>query len=490
MKYKKIIIFLLTFSLIFNVKADMCKYKIDDAYYKLQYDVVPYKNDWRDSYDFYGKDTMNLYSDSGAGQGGDTYSVVLPKKTNIFSKFAYMGNGSGIENVCPVLVSIGGNSFTVMPYYAYVLFFSPNNTVDCEECNEDSIKGVSVENTSVPFSRIYKLDDVCGYLEGSKIGVYIFNKERVTASRGCISDFCYTEFLEDVPLLGYVYYNRDYSSLVKMCNNYSKKGFPSGVTLKDYFKEYNDGFIIGEVVSNESSDTCPIYNKREANESEIIKCLNEKGDELDSSMSEFQNACTENEMRAIQSYASGSVVKFYDKKSVSGYLNNEIKMLFSSFSDGCGSAADKLYSNINNMGTVLYSYSSQDRLVNSLSYLYVQSKYLSGYSLLTSINPNVKVEEDTCILISKDLKDLIIEILDALKIGSAVIVIFLSIVDVYKVIVASDDGAKKKLPSLVSKRVIALCIILLLPTIVMIVLDFLNKYIPVDSSKCVISDLE
>lgn len=485
MKIKKIIIFLFIVCFVFNVKADMCRYEIDGVYYSLQYDANPLKSDWREAYDFYGKDTMTLYFDNGGGQGGSSYSVVLPKKTNIFSKFARMGGGSEVVDICPVLVSIGGNRFTIMPYNSYVSYFSSNNSINCEECDVDSIKGVSIGTDNVTFNKIYKLDDVCGYLAGNKIGVYLYNNERVTVSGHGV-----TGFLENVPLLGYVYYNSDYSSLVKMCKNYSKKGFPSGVTLKDYFKEYDDSFIIGEAVSDNFHDTCPIYSKKKSNESEIIKCLGNKGDELDSAISEFQNACTENEMRAIQSYASGSVAKFYEKKGISGYLNNEIKMLFSSFSSECGSAADKLYSNINNTGRILYSYSGQYNLVNSLSYLYVESKYLSAYNLLSNINPNVKVEDDMCYLISNDMKNLIVEILDALKIGAVVIVIFLSIVDVYKVVIASDDSAKKKLPSLVSKRVIALCIILLLPTIVMIVLDFLNKYIPVDSSKCVISDLE
>lgn len=485
MKYKKMFIFLFAFCFIFNVKADMCRYKINGAYYSLQYDVNPLKSDWRESYDFYGSDTMTLYFDNGGGQGGSSYSVVLPKKTNIFSKFVRMGSGSEVVDTCPVLVSIGGNSFTIMSYNSYVSYFSPDNSISCEECNENSIKGVSIGNGNVTFSKIYKLDDVCGYLVGNKIGVYLYNNERVTVSGHSVSGF-----LENVPLLGYVYYNSDYSSLVKMCKNYSKSGLPFGTTLRDYFVKYNDSFVIGEAVSDESPDTCPIYSKKKSNESEIIDCLGKKGKELDSAMSDFQNACTENEMRSIQSYASGSISKFYEKKGVSGYLNNEIKLLFSSFSSECGAAADRLYSNINNMGRVLYSYSGQYNLINSLSYLYVQSKYLSAYSLLSTINPNVKVEDDTCNLISQDLKDLIVEILDAVKIGAVVIVIFLSIVEVYKVVIAGDDSAKKKLPSLVVKRLVSLCIILLLPVIIMIILDYLNKYIPVDSSKCVITDLE
>ena len=79
-----------------------------------------------------------------------------------------------------------------------------------------------------------------------------------------------------------------------------------------------------------------------------MSCLNEKGNTIDKSIEKFKKVCTENEMRAIQSYASGTTATFYDKGNVSSYLDNEIKMLFNSFSSECGEAADELYSNIIN----------------------------------------------------------------------------------------------------------------------------------------------
>ena len=110
--------------------------------------------------------------------------------------------------------------------------------------------------------------------------------------------------------------------------------------------------------------------------------------------------------------------------------------------------------------------------------------------MLTNINPNVKIEENTCKLISNGLRNIIKEILNALRVGGVILVILLSIVEVYKAVITSDDGARKKMFPLISKRLVALVVILLLPTLVLILLDFLNRYIPVDTSKCVISDLK
>ena len=136
------------------------------------------------------------------------------------------------------------------------------------------------------------------------------------------------------------------------------------------------------------------------------------------------------------------------------------------------------------------SFNTSVFITSKLSYMYVQSKYLIGYGLLTNANANVKIVEDGCQLISSGLRNIIKEVLNALRIGAVVIVIFLSIVEIYKAVIAGDDSARKKMPSLISKRLIYLAIVLLLPALVMIFLDLLNKYFPVDTSKCVISDLK
>lgn len=90
---------------------------------------------------------------------------------------------------------------------------------------------------------------------------------------------------------------------------------------------YEKDFIIGEVDGvADAQNVCPL-NDGKNKLSDIMSCLNEKGNTIDKSIEKFKKVCTENEMRAIQSYASGTTATFYDKGNVSSYLDNEIKML-------------------------------------------------------------------------------------------------------------------------------------------------------------------
>ena len=123
-----------------------------------------------------------------------------------------------------------------------------------------------------------------------------------------------------------------------------------------------------------------------------------------------------------------------------------------------------------------------------MSYLVTESEFLIGKSLLANVNPTVKIESDACNLISKDLKNIIKEILNAVKIGAVILVVFLSIVEVYKGVMSGEDG-KKKISSTIVKRVVTLIALLILPSLIMLIIDLINKYVPVDTSRCVISEL-
>lgn len=479
-------LFIICCLFILNVKADFCKYNINGNDYTLYYEVNYNSINWTSAFSFGGgKKSIQLVYTNGSSDGSGL-TVERATENKLFAKFFSFGS-TNQTGACPVLVSIGLNKYTVMPFDVYNEFFALSNTLYCEGCNDDLINAKSYTGSE----RKYTFEDVCNYINENRTKNY---------------HHTYVKRPEYVPLLGYFYFNPNYSSgsvyynnriisssgITQVCKDYkkSKSGLPDGVTLRQMLSRYEKDFIIGEVDGvADAQNICPL-NDGKNKLSDIMSCLNEKGNTIDKSIEKFKKVCTENEMRAIQSYASGTTATFYDKGNVSSYLDNEIKMLFNSFSSECGEAADELYSNINNLNRILYSYSNHDEITSKLSYMYVQSKYLIGYSLLTNANANVKIVEDGCQLISSGLRNIIKEVLNALRIGAVVIVIFLSIVEIYKAVIAGDDSARKKMPSLISKRLIYLAIVLLLPALVMIFLDLLNKYFPVDTSKCVISDLK
>lgn len=458
MFYRNCILFVILFCLIFNVKAEVCTYKINGYDYSLQYDVK-YGSEWFYAYSFNGNSSTHLFNEN-AGQPDSSFNVYSPNKTEFLNSFNSQGfNWSyASPGSCPVLVSTGGNNYTLMSLDFYNKYFLYDEIFNCDGCG-DVIK---LKSSYSSREDSFTFENIC---TGLKYHSLLY------------------------PVIEYVRINSDYNKgdlIYRVCS--SGSGMHSGTKLKDLFKGFEDDFITG--VSTEFDDSCSAYNKSDTTISDIVKCLTEKGEKVDSAILEFNKACSENEMRSIQSYASGSLVKFYEKGKISPYLNNEIKLLFNSFSSDCGAAADELYNVVNNLSQSLYLYYNNSQINNKLSYMYVESKYLSGYGLLTSINPVIKATDNTCNLISPQLKNIIKDILNVLRMGGVVITIFLSIVEVYKVVFSNDDGAKKKMSSLIMKRLIALVVILLLPVIVMIFIDFLNQFIPVDSNKCIIDELK
>lgn len=457
--FKKMLFFTFLILFSFNVNALVCKYKIDDGYYGLTFDVNYKKTDWRKAYSFNSKKSINLFYINGSGQGGKLYTVYTPDSEDVFSKIRF--GVYVMSGVCPVLVSIGNNEYTVMPFEKYNDYFSLSNTLECDSCN-DNLINVNVNNGN---KLRYTLENVCNYLGSNH---------------------------NNIPFLSYFKYNKkydNYNSIVGVCKRYKsgEEVLNSNTSLKKLFNNYENDFIFGEF--DDLDNLCPLYSSKDASISSILKCLDEKSKVIKSSIDDFNNKCTESEMRSIQSYAGGSTSKFYDRGNISSYLNSEIKMMFSSFSEECSSSSDKLYHDVDNLGAVLYSYYNYSDINNTLSYLYLESLYYSGYSLLTNVNPDVKVSGEVCNLINDGVKGIINDILNALRVGCVVIVIFLSIIDVYKIVVSNDDKASKKVFSLIVKRIILLVLILFIPTIVMILIDFLNKYVPYDVSNCVINEL-
>ena len=106
------------------------------------------------------------------------------------------------------------------------------------------------------------------------------------------------------------------------------------------------------------------------------------------------------------------------------------------------------------------------------------------------MNFGVDVKSDACNLIPDYLRNIIKELLDIVRIVGTILVILLSIVEVYKALTAGDEKVKSKMFSMITKRIIALVVLLILPVLVLGIIDLLNKYVGSDTSKCVISDIK
>lgn len=451
---KKILFLINCFLLIINVNAMTCIYETENVKYSLEVSI-DVNAPWVKGYKFGGYDIAKITNEKNGLSAGDVFA---PSITDINLYKGLTGTPTE-EGVCPTLLSLGNNKFTVIPYSVYNKYFAPLKTLDCLECNGDRVKAISLDG----LERLYTFDDVCKYFKTDLSFVY-----------------------EVTPFLSYLYFNPDYSGLVLDC---ARGGMDHGYVLQDFFANYYDEIIPGNVNTNDKISTCPSIGS-EYEIDKILSCLSEKDNIVKQAIIDFSEKCTEREKRAIQLYSGGSIATFYNKQNVSGYLNNEIKMMFNSFSAECGSAADNLYIAINNSNRVLNAYGAQPEVEYTLAFLSLQSNYLKSLGLLTSMNHGVDKEENACNLINNDLKNIIKEIFNGIRIGAVCLVIFLSIIDVYKVVIAGDDSAKKKMPSMVSKRVIAVVIFLILPTIVLGIIDFLNKYIPVDNANCIIDSIK
>jgi len=458
-KYLLIFLLLLTF----NVSAATCTYEVDKNNYSIDFGI---DNKW-----YHFGDWKYSYTVNGQALNESSYKMgeitIVSGTESIFNKIKTFGDVPDNFS-CPVLVFVGNDKYTLMPYDTYISFFAPENTIKCSTCSDEEIELKNYRGNTMK----YTFSQFCDEMVKTEYVHENGNAVEVSTS---------------IPFVGYFKHNSYFGSSNRIggvCAYYDKKDTPVG-NFKSYFNKYSEWFILGE---SDSVSVCPSVLNADDNQ-EIMNCLRDKSTNLKGAINNFNKSCTENEMRAIQSFASGSTGAFFAKRSVSAYLNNEIKMLFGTFSGGCGSAADGLYDAIGNAARVLNSYSGHEEITTRMRYMSLESDYLIAYSLLTNVNPNVKVEDDSCDLISSELREYISEILNALRICGVLLVVLLSVVEIYKAITSSDESVKKKVTSLVGKRIAALVVILALPMIINILLDLINDYMPTDTSQCVVNDL-
>lgn len=185
-------------------------------------------------------------------------------------------------------------------------------------------------------------------------------------------------------------------------------------------------------------------------------------------------ACTYEEKTAISNYLTSngfySVSTFYGD-NVFMYKNEYIKL-----SDECAKIASDLYNSVVTLNYMLSDYVDGGGNVNSINYLSLESNFYSGYSQMMTPWFSVSSDNNTCNVISDDVRNILNYLFDSFRLISIILTIFLTYLDGMKSLAAKDDSATKKWISNTIKRMISLIIILMLPLLINLVLDLVNKY--------------
>ncbi len=242
---------------------------------------------------------------------------------------------------------------------------------------------------------------------------------------------------------------------------------------------YNDNNdLIGQVdailnASNNGSVEYVHYSSREIYASEGV--TDDVRKQMNNNIKAYaSNACTYHEKQAITNY-------FYanDFNSMPNFSANDLFEVDNekiTLSSNCSEVARNLYKSIIAVRHMLDDYANDGGDINKLTYLSLESSYLSGYAALTTLWFDNNVSEDTCGAISDDVRDILNSFFDIFRLVVVILTIFMVYLDGMKCLATKDDSETKKWISNTIKRMVILVICLMLPLIVNLVLDLLNRY--------------
>lgn len=236
--------------------------------------------------------------------------------------------------------------------------------------------------------------------------------------------------------------------------------------------------IIGQVHSisnlyNSGSVEYVHYSSREIYASEGI--TDDVRKQMNNNIKAYaSNACTYHEKQAITNY-------FYanDFNSMPNFSANDLFEVDNekiTLSSNCSEVARNLYKSIISVRHMLDDYANSKGDINKLTYLSLESSYLSGYAALTTLWFDNNVSEDTCGAISDDVRGILNSFFDIFRLVVVILTIFMVYLDGMKCLATKDDSETKKWISNTIKRMVILVICLMLPLIVNLVLDLLNRY--------------
>lgn len=240
----------------------------------------------------------------------------------------------------------------------------------------------------------------------------------------------------------------------------------------------DEGEIIGQVNNIINPDKINQISYTHYDTSELTassEVSNETRKQMEINVEAYQKGvCTYKEKYGIYDYFNkndfNSLSTFYGD-NVFKYEDEYIKL-----SDECAKIANDLYVSVVALRHVLSDYVDGGGNVNTMNFLSLQSEYYIGYSALNSPWFDNKVSEDACDAISGDIRTILNSFFDIFRLVSIILAIFFIYLDGMKCLTSKDDSNTKKWITNSFKRLIILVIVLLLPFIVNLVLDLINRY--------------
>lgn len=243
---------------------------------------------------------------------------------------------------------------------------------------------------------------------------------------------------------------------------------------------YDDkGNLIGQIdgniykASNISSVEYVHYSSREIYASEGV--TDEVRKQMNENIKSYGgNACKYIEKQAIANY-------FYanDFNSISTFAADNVFQNngeYIKLSSNCVEVAHNLYNSVIALRHMLSDYVDDGGDMNTLNYLSLQSAFYAGYGSLTTLWYDNTISENPCDAINDDIRNILNSFFDIFRLVVVILTIFMIYLDGMKCLAKKDDSETKKWISNASKRIIVLVICLMLPLIINLVLDFLNKY--------------
>lgn len=187
-----------------------------------------------------------------------------------------------------------------------------------------------------------------------------------------------------------------------------------------------------------------------------------------------KGACTGDEKKAISEYFFSN--DYYSISTFYGSNLFKIDDKFITLSNECALTASDLYNSTVGLVHMLSDYVDNGGDVNTLNYLSLRSSFYTAYSALTTPWYSINYDQDVCNIISGDVRGFLNEFFNTFRIIAVCLTIFMVYLDGINCLTKKDDSETKKWISKGIKRMIALVIILMLPSLINIVLDLVNKY--------------
>ena len=237
-----------------------------------------------------------------------------------------------------------------------------------------------------------------------------------------------------------------------------------------------NGDVIGQVEkyyrsTNNNSTNYTHYDSKEINGSVSGETRKQMINNIKAYSS---NDCTYIEKTAIAEYFFAN--DFYSVSNFSSSNTFMYKNEYITLSSTCANDAKNLYNSILYIRNMLSDYVDGGGDVNSINYLSLEGSYYSGYNALTTPWYDNSTSSDVCDVISADIRKILNELFNTLRLICVILVVFLINLDLMQTLSKKDDSEIKKMINRSIKRVVALVLMLLLPFLINFILDLINGY--------------